>query len=457
MPGPRFGLLDAAMLALDGAEVNGLPVEGVETEGWLGEWLDRFTGNETLAVLPPPAGLSAELRPYQAYGYSWLEFQRRWGIGVCLADDMGLGKTIQTLAMLQQVKEQAGALPAPVLLVAPTSVVVNWAKEAARFTPGLRTLVHQGAQRLRGEEFGAAARQHDLVATSYALVRRDAALLQEIDWFGVILDEAQNIKNPATRQTQAIRRLPATFRLALTGTPVENRLAELWSIMHFLNPGFLGSQHTFRTYFALPVERYGDEQAAARLRRLVSPFILRRVKTDPNVIQDLPEKQETKEYCTLSTEQATLYEAVVRESLQAIEGARDSGLDGATGGADDIERKGMVLAMLMKLKQICNHPAQFLHQIDRPAKTGAPARIPWPAAGSWSAWSSWSTSCWMPATMPSSSRSLPRWAASCAPSCRTALACRCSSCTAAHHPANAMKWWSSSSRKLVGRASSCSR
>ena len=379
--GAEIGLLDAAMLALDGAEVNGLPVEGVETEGWLGEWLDRFTGNETLAVLPPPAGLSAELRPYQAYGYSWLEFQRRWGIGVCLADDMGLGKTIQTLAMLQQVKEQAGALPAPVLLVAPTSVVVNWAKEAARFTPGLRTLVHQGAQRLRGEEFGAAARQHDLVATSYALVRRDAALLQEIDWFGVILDEAQNIKNPATRQTQAIRRLPATFRLALTGTPVENRLAELWSIMHFLNPGFLGSQHTFRTHFALPVERYGDEQAAARLRRLVSPFILRRVKTDPNVIQDLPHKQETKEYCTLSTEQATLYEAVVRESLQAIEGARDSGLDGATGGADDIERKGMVLAMLMKLKQICNHPAQFLHQIDRASENGGAGEDPLARSG----------------------------------------------------------------------------
>jgi superfamily II DNA or RNA helicase len=383
--GAEFGLLDAAMLALDGAAINGLPVEDVETEGWLGEWIDQFTGNEKLAVLPPPAGLSAELRPYQAYGYSWLEFQRRWGIGVCLADDMGLGKTIQTLAMLQRVKEQHGALPAPVLLVAPTSVVVNWAKEAARFTPDLRTLVHQGAQRMRGEEFGTAAREHDIVATSYALVRRDAAMLQELDWFGVILDEAQNIKNPATRQTQAIRRLPATFRLALTGTPVENRLAELWSIMHFLNPGFLGSQHTFRSYFALPIERYGDEQAAARLRRLVSPFILRRVKTDPNVIQDLPDKQETKEYCTLSTEQATLYEAVVRESLQAIAGTRDDGFAGATAGAtagaNDIERKGLVLAMLMKLKQICNHPAQFLHQIDPGSEYGSAGEDPLARSG----------------------------------------------------------------------------
>ena len=222
---------------------------------------------------------------------------------------------------------------------------------------------------MRGEEFGAAAREHDLVATSYALVRRDAAVLQSIDWFGVILDEAQNIKNPATRQTQAIRQLPATFRLALTGTPVENRLAELWSIMHFLNPGFLGSQRTFRERFALPIERYGDDQAAARLRRLVSPFILRRVKTDPTVIQDLPDKQETKEYCTLSTEQATLYEAVVRESLQAIE------------SSEEIQRKGMVLAMLMKLKQICNHPAQFMHQFGAGSGLGSEVENPLARSG----------------------------------------------------------------------------
>jgi SNF2 family DNA or RNA helicase len=283
----EIGLLDAAALTLDGAQLNGLPVEGVEAEGWLQEWLDRFTGHETLAVLPPPDGLTATLRPYQAYGYSWLDFQRRWGIGVCLADDMGLGKTIQTLSMLQRVKEQAGALPAPVLLVAPTSVVVNWVKEAARFTPELRVLVHQGGQRLRGDEFAEVARQHDFVATSYALVRRDAEVMQTIDWFGVILDEAQNIKNPETKQTQLIRQLPASFRLALTGTPVENRLTELWSIMHFLNPGFLGSRRTFRERFAQPIERDNDEQASARLRRLISPFILRRVKSDPSVIQDL--------------------------------------------------------------------------------------------------------------------------------------------------------------------------
>jgi len=350
----EIGLLDAAAIALGGeAEVEGLPMEGVEAEGWLEDWLARFKGEEKLEILPPPAGLSATLRPYQTYGYSWLDFQRRFGVGACLADDMGLGKTIQTLAMLQRLKEHWGSLPAPSLLVAPTSVVVNWAREAERFTPDLRVLVHHGPNRLRDEAFVEAAGAYDLVATSYALVRRDEATLGQIDWFGVILDEAQNIKNPDTRQARAVRQLPSAFRLALTGTPVENRLSELWSIMHFLNPGFLGGRRRFRQQFALPIERYGDEEAAQRLRRLVSPFILRRVKTDPTVIQDLPEKQETKVYCFLTPEQATLYEAVVQEAMQAIDSEEG-----------DMRRRGMVLAMLMKLKQICNHPAQFLHQME---------------------------------------------------------------------------------------------
>ncbi len=349
-----IGLLDAAALALgEHSALDGLPVEGVETEGWLHEWMERFTGQEKLTVLPAPEGLQASLRPYQSYGYSWLDFQRRWGVGVCLADDMGLGKTIQTLAMLQRVKEQEGQLPGPTLLIAPTSVVVNWAKEAARFTPQLKVMVHQGPERLRGDEFAQAARSHDLVATSYALARRDSESLQQIGWFGLVLDEAQNIKNSQTQQARVIRQLPATFRIALTGTPVENRLSELWSIMHFLNPGFLGSRQRFRERFALPIERYDDADAANRLRRLVSPFILRRVKSDPTVIQDLPEKQESKAYCYLSPEQATLYEAVVQDSLAAIDSVEE-----------DIQRRGMVLSLLMKLKQICNHPAQFLHQME---------------------------------------------------------------------------------------------
>ncbi|MCC6166761.1 MAG: DEAD/DEAH box helicase [Caldilineaceae bacterium] len=346
-----IGLLDALHLGLGTAEVNGLPVAAVEFDGWLHGWMQRFTRQETPELLPVPTGLQAHLRPYQHYGYSWLDFQRRWGIGACLADDMGLGKTLQTLTLLLHIKQETGQLPGPVLLICPTSVVLNWAQEAARFTPDLTLLVHQGVNRLQGEALLAEMGCVDLVVTSYALVRRDAETLQQQAWYGVILDEAQNIKNAATKQAQTIRRLQAHIRMALTGTPVENRLTELWSILHFLNPGFLGSQQSFRRRFALPIERYGDAGAAEALRRLTAPFVLRRVKTDPTVIQDLPDKQETKVYCPLTQEQATLYEAVVQDALAAI------------AQTEDAQRRGLVLAMLMKLKQICNHPAQFLHQI----------------------------------------------------------------------------------------------
>jgi SNF2 family DNA or RNA helicase len=332
--------------------VEGLPVDGVDFEGWLADWMERFTSNERLAQLPQPEGLQAKLRPYQQYGFSWLDFLRRWGMGACLADDMGLGKTIQTIAMLLKEKEEKGRLPGPALLICPTSVVSNWAREVQRFAPTLTIMVHQGGDRWRDEDLIERIRGKDMILTSYALARRDAQTLQRVGWFGVILDEAQNIKNPEAKQTRAIRQLQAQFRLALTGTPVENRLSELWSIMQFLNPGFLGSRQSFRQSFALPIERYGDEAATQQLRKMVSPFILRRVKTDPTVIQDLPDKLEMKVYCNLSEEQATLYESVVQSAMQEV------------AQADGIQRRGLVLGMLMKLKQICNHPAQFLHQIN---------------------------------------------------------------------------------------------
>jgi SNF2 family DNA or RNA helicase len=347
-----ISLPEAMRLGLGATDmVEGLPVEGVDVEGWLKSWLERLARNEKLEELPPPNSLQAQLRPYQLYGYSWLEFLRRWGLGACLADDMGLGKTIQTIAMLVKHKEAQGRLPAPVLLICPTSVVINWAKEVERFAPTLTTLIHQGSDRLRDDEFIQRAKITDMVLTSYAIARRDAATLNQINWFGVILDEAQNIKNPDAKQTRAVRQFTSQFRMALTGTPVENRLSELWSIMHFLNPGYLGSREKFRQNFARPIEWSGDEAATERLRKLTSPFILRRVKTDPTVIQDLPDKQEMKVYCNLSEEQATLYESVVQEAIREV------------AEADGIQRQGLVLSMLMKLKQICNHPAQFLHQI----------------------------------------------------------------------------------------------
>ncbi len=349
-------LMDGLRLGLDGdSATHDLPVEEVILEGEFKQWLDQLQHDEALHELAPPAGLQATLRPYQTYGYSWLHFTNRWRMGVILADDMGLGKTIQTLTFLQQQKEeQGGHFTSPVLLICPTSVVTNWDIERRKFTPNLTALVHQGADRLKGQALTDAVNSVDLVLTSFALIRRDNDVLSKIDWQGVILDEAQNIKNAQTKQAQIIRQLSADFRLALTGTPVENRLSELWSIMQFLNPGYLGSQKAFRKNFVLPIEKEQDRNAAERLRRLTHPFILRRVKTDPTVISDLPDKQELKVYCPLTAEQATLYEAVVQQSIQAIEDETESG----------IKRKGIVLSMLMQLKQICNHPAQYLHQED---------------------------------------------------------------------------------------------
>ncbi len=344
----QMSVLDALQWELSGeGEVEGLPVEEVEVTGWVGDLLEQLQEGEQLEELPQPASLAGELRPYQRRGFSWLTFMRRWGLGACLADDMGLGKTIQAIALFLHDHERNGQV-SPALVICPTSVAGNWQREIERFAPNLRPLLHHGPDRATGQDFLAQAQEHDVIITSYGLVRRDADLLSQVRWSEVILDEAQNIKNPAAKQTQAVRRLPADFRLALTGTPVENRLSELWSIMHFLNPGFLGPQKRFRTEFALPIERYRDPLATQRLRQLVSPFILRRLKTDSTIIQDLPEKLEMKVYCNLTPEQATLYEATVQDSLTQIE------------ESEGIQRKGIVLSTLLKLKQVCNHPTQFL-------------------------------------------------------------------------------------------------
>ncbi|MCX6029855.1 MAG: DEAD/DEAH box helicase [Chloroflexi bacterium] len=341
-------LLEALRMALDAENAEGLPVEGVEAEDWMQELLSELAAGEKMPELPAPPGFTGQLRPYQGRGVSWLWFLRRFGLGACLADDMGLGKTAETIAWLLHAREQGGAI-GPALVICPTSVMGNWQREVGRFAPALRTMIHHGADRLTDEAFQAAASQNDIVISSYGLVRRDAETLGKVPWSAVIADEAQNIKNPETKQAQAVRKLPADTRVALTGTPVENRLTDLWSIMQFLNPGYLGSQAAFRKSFVLPVERYGDADASARLKKLVQPFVLRRLKTDPTIIQDLPEKNEMKVYCPLTAEQATLYEAVVKDALQKMESMEEG-----------IERRGIVLAMLMKLKQVCNHPAHFL-------------------------------------------------------------------------------------------------
>lgn len=341
----RMRLGEALRLGLEGSLPGGVPVS-VRGEGDLAGLWDALP-EARFCELPTPAGFRGELRPYQVRGYSWLAFLRRLGMGACLADDMGLGKTIQLIALLLHEREQ-GLSRGPTLLVCPTSVLGNWEREVHRFAPSLRVLVHHGPERAAGEQFARAARQHDLVITSYPLVARDLDTLRVVEWEGVVLDEAQNIKNPSARQAQAVRELRATYRVALTGTPVENHLGELWSIMDFLNPGYLGPAARFRETFAIPIERYGDSERAARLRRLVGPFILRRAKSDPGILDDLPPKQEGNVYCPLTREQATLYEAVVREMLERVE------------DSEGIQRKGLILGALTRLKQVCNHPAHFL-------------------------------------------------------------------------------------------------
>jgi len=266
-----------------------------------------------------------------------------------VANNILCHNTIQTIAFFLNLKEEGG-LKAPTLLVCPTSVLNNWEREVQKFAPSLTTLIHHGANRKQGKDFVQSLKNIDVVITSYALVPRDEKTLQQVKWQGVVIDEAQNIKNPQAKQSIAVRELKAGFRIALTGTPVENRLSELWSILEFLNPGFLGSRQFFQKRFAIPIEKYGDRESLTTLRSLVQPFILRRLKTDKNIIQDLPEKQEMNVYCGLSLEQASLYQQLVDESLQAID------------VAEGIKRRGLILTLLMQLKQVCNHPAQYLQE-----------------------------------------------------------------------------------------------
>jgi SNF2 family DNA or RNA helicase len=339
--------------------IEKLPVVSFEASGPLQELINTISGKRTLEPIATPTSFRGELRPYQSRGVGWLAFLEQWGLGACLADDMGLGKTIQLIAFLLHLKEK-NALEAPTLLVCPTSVLGNWEREVKKFGPTLKVLLHHGDGRPKGKAFARAVQGRDLVITSYALIHRDLPDLQSVSWQNVVLDEAQNIKNPDAKQSQAARQLEAPFRIALTGTPVENRLTELWSIMDFLNPGYLGPKNFFQRRFATPIERYGDTDSLKTLRSLVQPFILRRLKTDRDIIQDLPDKQEMTVFCGLTAEQAALYQNVVEQSLAQIE------------EAEGIQRKGIILALLVKLKQICNHPALFLKESgDSNQETGA--------------------------------------------------------------------------------------
>jgi superfamily II DNA or RNA helicase len=315
---------------------------------WLSEALNGLRGPEGLARVEPGAELNGTLRPYQQVGVRWLYFLAKLGLGACLADDMGLGKTIQVLSLLLVLRSQTEGPLRPSLLVAPASLLANWESELQRFAPTLKALVaHPSAlpsaelKALRPERIAEA----DLVITSYGSLLR-IPWLADTSWRLVVLDEAQAIKNPDAQQTRAVKKLSARARFALTGTPIENRLGDLWSIFDFINPGLLGSSKEFTSL----VKRLADRShnPYGPLRELMRPYILRRLKTDKTVIGDLPDKTEVKAFCQLSRKQAALYQQAVKELAEQLN------------QAEGIQRKGVVLSFLMRFKQICNHPSQWL-------------------------------------------------------------------------------------------------
>ncbi|GLV58521.1 helicase [Dictyobacter sp. S3.2.2.5] len=330
-----------------------LGAEGADDLEWeydqdLQDMLSQLDDKNAITPIDDPVALQGNLREYQKRGVAWLHYLESLGLNPCLADDMGLGKTLQVIARLLKEREASESV-GPTLIIAPTSVLGNWRKEIERFAPQLKVLVHQGGTRPKEKKaFLELYQGQDVILTSFALARLDEKLLQSIDWHRVVVDEAQNIKNPQAAQTRAILKLGAIHRLALTGTPVENRLRDLWSIFNFLNPGYLGKEAQFRKNFELPIYKDNNALQSTTLKKLVEPFILRRVKTDKRIINDLPDKVEQKMYCTLSAEQASLYEAVVKDVMEQLD------------EAEGMQRKGMILATLLKLKQICNHPMQFL-------------------------------------------------------------------------------------------------
>ncbi|MFI6681777.1 DEAD/DEAH box helicase [Kribbella sp. NPDC050470] len=335
---------------LTGAEALGAALTGTievdgelvafDPNGSLASMLARLRASEEPAPLAQPTGLNATLRDYQRRGVAWMAQLADLGLGGCLADDMGLGKTIQVIALHL-------ALPGrgPTLVVCPSTLLGTWEREFARFAPDVPTRRYHGAGRTLSD-----LAPDEVVLTTYGVVRQDHRVIGEVFWGLAVADEAQHAKNPLSRTARALRTLPSATRIALTGTPVENRLSELWSILDWAAPGLLGTLDRFRHDVAVPVERYHDEEATARLARVTRPFLLRRRKSDPGIAPELPQKTEHDVVVPLTVEQATLYQAVAKETLAKIE------------SAEGIARRGLVLSLLTQLKQVCNHPAQFLHE-----------------------------------------------------------------------------------------------
>ena len=328
------------------------PMFAFEMQRSLKQYVDQLSNKQGIPSLQRPSKLQAELRPYQQEGFEWLAFMRSQGFGACLADDMGLGKTVQLITYILYTIETLDN-DKPSLIICPTSVLGNWQKELQRFAPTLRVHTHYSSNRLKGEAFAALTKQQDapqLVVTTFGTVTQDIEFLQTIDWNIIGLDEAQNIKNMQTQQSRSIRKLKGEHHIALTGTPVENRLSELWAIFDFIHKGYLGSFTKFQEKFITPIERDESEKHKHSLRMKIRPFLLRRTKRDPALQLNLPEKQESQEFCPLTAEQAALYEGYIEDTMASLE------------QMTPFEKRGHILKMLNKLKQLCNHPALYLKE-----------------------------------------------------------------------------------------------
>ncbi|MEU6026976.1 DEAD/DEAH box helicase [Streptomyces tauricus] len=348
--------VDALSAVLTGStEVDGRRVD-VRPTGWLATLREHLSDPEGLEPVGQPPALAATLRDYQLRGLNWLARMTSLGLGGCLADDMGLGKTITLIALhLHRQTDESAA--GPTLVVCPTSLLGNWQREIERFAPGTPVRRFHGARRSLED-----LADGEFVLTTYGTMRLDTARLADASWGMVVADEAQHVKNPYSDTARQLRRIDARARVALTGTPVENNLSELWAILDWTTPGLLGRLGTFRNQYAKAVEGGQDPGAADRLAQLVRPFLLRRRKSDPGIAPELPPKTETDRAVSLSKEQAGLYEAVVRETLAEI------------AGADSMARRGLIVKLLTGLKQICNHPAQYLKE-DRPKISGRSGKL----------------------------------------------------------------------------------
>ena len=341
--------------ALLSGQLSGRTVEATE------ELLAKIRESAVVKELPPPLGLEATLRPYQVRGYSWLVQNALLGFGSLLADDMGLGKTVQVIAAVQELKNRGELRSGRVLIAAPASLLVNWQREINRFAPQLTTQIFHGKDR----DIGSGDTRPDILITSYGILKRELAKLSGERFRLLVLDEAQAVKNSRTGQARAAQEFPADAVIALTGTPVENRLSEYWSIFSIVEPGLLGSAAQFRHEFVDPIEERRDRGAIDRFRRITAPFLLRRVKTDPGILDELPEKNVVDYFTTLTPKQVALYEACLKGNLETLEtlGADAEQLDSRGRAANAAQlrmsRRGQILRMILHLKQISNSPSQF--------------------------------------------------------------------------------------------------